>query len=83
MITHELILRDSGNTYVGSNAWQLRPYVGSNNRLPTFKLDESEKYFVVELINGEIVTRAGQSSRENAMKYYREGRVIVSMEYGR
>lgn len=75
MINEIIINPDGCRTLIGGLACRFV----SKLKLPNvFKLSDDEKYFVFEVTpDDKVVCRAGQSTRDGAMRYMSESRVLV------
>ena len=72
----EIILRESGNTYIGDVAQNA---IGTPLP-PIMKMDHSERYHVFEWLYGRWVLRASQSTKELAERYRGPNRVLAYRE---
>lgn len=77
---NEIILRESGNTYVGELANKFSFHKFSLPKVT--KLSPDERFHVFEVITdtGEVIHRAAQSTRELALTYMADNRVLVWRE---
>ena len=73
--TNEIVLDVRGNTYIGTLATRFA--YGAHKLPDIFKLDDSP-YHVFEVTAAGVIHRAAQSTRELALRYMDENRILVS-----
>lgn len=77
-MTNEIILSKDGNsnTYCGSTA--VRFCCAGGLKLPTIaRLSSNEKFHCFEVVGGEVIHRAGQSTYEGAKHYCTTGNHVI------
>ncbi len=72
-MNNEIILRESGNTYIG----EIANHAVGTPLPPIMKLDCTERYHVFEWQYGAWILRASQSTKELAERYRGPNRVLA------